>query len=66
MDIVCQKCKTLFEEDTYWWNYSGLGYNTKLVKCPKCSTITVLEYEEEIDRTSWYYEYKGELNGISG
>lgn len=46
---VCKKCNKLIqynEEDTFW-DYSGSGYNTKLVKCPDCGCYIILGYEND-------------------
>jgi hypothetical protein len=45
--MVCAKCGHVIEycnSDT-WWDYSGSGYDTKLVKCTECNTPMVVEYE---------------------
>ena len=44
----CVKCGNLIkysDSDTYW-DYSMMGYDAKLIKCPHCRTHNVLEYEE--------------------
>ena len=54
----CAKCKRYFdyvERDT-WWDYKGMDYDAKLVKCPECGCINVIKYVEMPDRESWLWK----------
>ena len=62
-NIKCKKCKTIIvytEADTFW-DESGYGYSTKLIKCPYCGCYHAVRYEEddwikELDMYSKYYK----------
>lgn len=48
-EAKCYKCGRLFfyeDKDTFW-DESGYGYSTKLVKCPYCGTYHVVKYVED-------------------
>lgn len=60
MLLECSRCGFEFEtaEQYTWWDYKGSGYDTKLVHCPQCGQLNIVEYYDEPDRTAWYYEYR--------
>lgn len=45
----CKSCKSdfIFKPDEVWYDDKGLGYSTKLTKCPYCGKIVVLDYIED-------------------
>lgn len=45
----CKKCDVIFTytSDEVWWDEKGYGYSTKLVKCPYCGCINVIQYNED-------------------
>lgn len=48
-DCKCNKCNRWFsykDQDTFW-DESGYGYSTKLVKCPYCGAYHVIKYVED-------------------
>lgn len=60
MEVKCAQCDNKYEvavENT-WWDFKGMGYDTRLSRCPLCNQLNIVEYIEEPDRTVWYYEYK--------
>ena len=49
MEVIseyCTKCVESFdlEPDKAYFDESGYGYSTKLVKCPNCNTAIVVGY----------------------
>lgn len=48
-EAKCYKCGRLFfyEDTDTFWDESGYGYSTKLVKCPYCGEYHVIKYEED-------------------
>lgn len=56
----CAKCGEQFsyKEEDCWWDYKGMNYDAKLVKCTYCNTINIVKYIEHPNRDEWYYEYK--------
>lgn len=44
----CVKCGEIirYTDSDTWWDYSGSGYDTKLVKCMHCNTPNILKYED--------------------
>ena len=58
MNQWCCRCHNNFDyksEDT-WWDYKGMDYDAKLVRCPQCGAINVIEYVEMPDREKWLEE----------
>ena len=45
----CKSCKSdfVFKPDEAWFDEKGLGYSTKLTKCPYCGKIVVLKHLED-------------------
>ncbi len=58
MEHVCIKCKDTFryDSDETWWDYKGMDYDAKLVKCPQCGCINVIKYVEMPNREEWLEE----------
>jgi hypothetical protein len=58
MEQMCCKCKDVFsyEEKDIFWDYRGLDYDAKLVKCPQCGAVSVIKYYELPNREEWYYK----------
>lgn len=62
-NCICKKCNKQFhfENDTTYWNDSGLGYSTKITECPNCGTVNVIKYIEDkglyVNTDPRYYEY---------
>lgn len=62
---TCAKCgkiiKYNYKKDTYFDN-SGYGYSTRLVKCPECNTPNVLTHYEDramkLNNDRRYYDYR--------
>lgn len=46
----CNCCGYVMSSDDSetWWDYSAIGYNIKLIRCPKCGHVQPIKYEEEI------------------
>ena len=44
----CKKCGSLikYQDTDAWWDYSMMSYNVKLVKCPTCGCIHIIECED--------------------
>lgn len=47
---LCRKCEQIFHYQTTdcFWDDQGYGYSTKLVRCPECGQIQILEHVEDI------------------
>lgn len=56
----CKKCKSVirFKQEDTFWDESGYGYSTKLVKCPHCQNCIILGYESDnwLKEHSIYYK----------
>lgn len=55
MKQKCCGCHNRFEytnEET-WWDYKGMDYDAKLVRCPDCGAVNVIKYLEMPDREEW-------------
>lgn len=44
---LCKKCECTFDSNEYIYDEHGTGYATKLVKCPECGELVVVEYLED-------------------
>ena len=61
---TCKKCKSSFKfkPDETFWDEHGTGYSVKLVKCPVCGCVNVVEHIEDYgfskqnDDVRWYYK----------
>mgnify|MGYP003571244681 CR=1 FL=1 len=54
--ITCKKCKKEFryrQADT-WWDYSLMSYDLKLVSCPNCKTIGIVDVKK-IEKQDDYF-----------
>ncbi len=51
----CKKCAEVFyyTENDAFWDYEGMNYDAKLVKCPNCECINVIKYVELPNRSWW-------------
>lgn len=56
----CKKCNMIFyyRESDAFWNYEGMDYDAKLVKCPLCNCINVIKYVEMPNRNWWDIKHK--------
>ena len=56
--MICIKCSEQFDykQEETWWDYKGMDYDAKLVRCPQCGCINVIRYEEMPDREEWLEE----------
>lgn len=45
----CSACDLdfVFKPDEQWFDEHGLGYSTKLCRCPYCGKIVILKYIED-------------------
>ena len=45
----CKSCDSTFEyqPEDMWFDEQGLGYSTRLTRCPHCNKIIVLGYIED-------------------
>lgn len=59
----CASCDTLFDplKATIKWDDKGLGYSTKLAKCPNCGSYMVIKVVEDesldVNNDSRFYKY---------
>ena len=59
----CKKCKTIFSytPDETFWDESGMGYSTKLIRCSECGCINVINHVEDygfdVNNNKRFYEY---------
>lgn len=60
MEAKCSKCKSVFKysDADFYWDYKGVDYDTKLVKCKYCEEINIIGYWKHRDRSKWEYEYE--------
>lgn len=60
----CQKCNAWLKEEDFFWDESGFGYSTKLVKCRECGAITVIKIIEDkgldVNKDKRFYCYNGD------
>lgn len=45
----CKSCESefIYQPEDMWFDDSGLGYSTRLTRCPFCNKIVVLGYIED-------------------
>ena len=58
MERKCCRCKKDFtyKNEETWWDFKGMDYDAKLVRCPLCGCINIIKYEEMPDREKWLEE----------
>lgn len=65
-NLDCKKCKSnfIYHQQEVFFDDKGFGYSTKLVKCPECGCINVIQYIEDraikLNNDSRYYDYRRE------
>ncbi len=60
---VCSSCGGFkVQPESIWFDEQGLGYSTRLTKCPYCGKIIILGYIEDygldVNSDSRVYEYR--------
>lgn len=61
--LKCEKCEAeiKYKNIDIIWDESGYGYTTKLLKCPKCGYLNIVEYIEDVsldvNNDIRYYQY---------